>query len=321
MIRFGIVGAGSIAHKFAEDIKGTKKATITAVSSRSKEKAEAFAKRFEIEQAVEGYDTLAKSNLVDAVYIATPHPFHKEQTLLFLNNNKHVLCEKPVSVNEDEFIEMRNTAKENNVLLMEAMWTRFLPSTKKIKDIVESEKYGKLKHLYFEFGYPLIDDVNEKNRLLNPDLAGGSLLDIGVYPISFLLHLVRDQIKTLKTDATFHKTGVDTYVRMEITFESGVTATLKSSINQDLNAPGVINFEKGTMSIEDFSRSNHFQVNDKTYNEPFIKGGFTHQIIDFVKTVEQNKIENPIMTHKESQRVMAFMDRVRKQIGLTYPFE
>ncbi len=321
MVRFGIVGAGAIAHQFAKDINACENAKLVAIASRSIERAIEFKKEYNLELAFGNYQELAESSEIDAVYIATPHNFHKEQGILFMNNKKHVLCEKPVTVNLSELNDMIESAKENKVLIMEAMWTRFLPSSLLVKELVQSNKLGKLKNVSLEFGYSLINDYPEEKRLLNPDLAGGSLLDLGVYPISFLMHINDGTIKHIEAEARLSNKKIDIETQMKIEFTDGSKASLKCSMDTDMNTPGVLEFEKGTIKMEDFSRSKKIFVNDEKIDIPFIEGGFSYQINSFVKTIDNGQLENEIMTYDESKKVMSIMDQVRKIIGVKYPFE
>lgn len=321
MIKFGIVGAGAIAQQFARDITKCKGAKLVAIASRNIEKAEVFRDKFNIEIAFGSYQEMAESDKIDAVYIATPHNFHKEQSILFMNNKKHVLCEKPISVNLNELNSMIDSATKNQVLLMEAMWTRFLPSSIIVKEVVESNKLGKLKNIYLEFGYSLINNYSEDRRLINPNLAGGSLLDLGVYPVSFLMHVNNNEIKKITAEARLHKNGVDIETHMNIKFENGSTATLKCSMDTQMNKPGILEFENGTITMEDFSRCKRIYINNEVMDIPFIEEGFGYQINSFVNTLENNLIENEVMTYNESRKVMSIMDKVRKIIGVKYPFE
>jgi len=203
MVRFGIVGAGGIANKFARDLLLVDNAKLTAVSARSVAKAEAYKLQYNVEFAFSSYEAMALSDKIDAVYIATPHNFHYEQAILFMRNHKHVLIEKPIAVNLSQYEEMVKVAKDNSVLMMEAMWTRFLPSTRFIKGIIDEGDFGNLVEADIEFGYSLIDNYPEERRLLNPNLAGGSVLDMGVYPLSFFLMINKAEIKEINAKADF----------------------------------------------------------------------------------------------------------------------
>lgn len=321
MIKFGIVGAGSIAHQFARDIKYSKDAKLVAIASRSIDKAHKFKTKYNLEFAYSSYLEMAESNEIDAVYIATPHNFHKEQSILFLEKKIHVLCEKPISVNLKELNDMIDSAIENKVLLMEAMWTRFLPASLKVKEVINSNKLGDFKKAYFEFGYNLISDYNEERRLLNPHLAGGSILDLGVYPISFLMSIINKDIEKIDAKSRIHKTGVDIDADINIEFSDNSQARLISTMDKDMNAPATIEFEKGTIIMENFSRSKRMYLNGKVIDIPFVGGGFSYQIDSFVETINNGLLENEIMTYEESRKVMKIMDEVRRIVGVKYPFE
>ncbi len=321
MIRFGIVGAGGIAQKFASDIKFSEGAIATAVASRNLERANEFKDEFDIEYAFGSYEEMAKSDLIDAVYIATPHSFHMEQSILFMNHKKHVLCEKPIAVNVSQFEKMVTCAKENNVLLMEAMWTRFLPVTKMVRELVQSKKLGKLKHAYLEFGFEVMGLGGDSGRLFNANLAGGSLLDMGVYPVAYTLNITNQSIKSIEATAKKYKTGIDTECVVDVTFEDDSTARLVSSFLADKNNPGVIEFENGKIVIENFWRSQKVFIDKKEFEFPFIGEGFPYQINGFVGSLEKGLLENEIMTHDQTRKSMMMLDSIRKVIKLKYPFE
>ncbi len=321
MIRFGIVGAGGIASKFASDIKHCKGAIATAVASRNLKKANEFKDKYDIEYAFGSYEEMAQSDKIDAVYIATPHNFHMEQSILFMDNKKHVLCEKPIAVNSDQFEKMVRSAKENNMLLMEAMWTRFLPVTLKVREVVQSNKLGKLLHADMEFGFSVMGLGGDEGRLFNMNLAGGSLLDMGVYPVAYTLNLTNQKIKSMEAKAEFYKTGVDTECVIDVVFEDDSTARLVSSFLEDRNAPAVIEFENGTIVAENFWRSQKVFVNDEQFDYPHIGDGFPYQINNFVESLEAGLLENTIMTHDQTRKSMKMLDQIRHVIGLKYPFE
>ncbi len=321
MVRFGIVGGGGIAQKFARDIKLSKDAVITAVSARNPEKAEEYKKRYKVDYAFSSYEDMAKSDVIDAVYIATPHNFHFEQALLFIRYGKHVLVEKPISVNALQLEKMIAFAKHNHVLLMEAMWTHFLPSSQFVKQAIENNGYGKLIEAKLDFGYRLIDTYPKEKRLLNKDLAGGSLLDMGVYPISFYEFIEPAKTVDIKAKASMTDTGVDENCSIEINNENGANIHLRSSISETYENDAELVFEKAVIKITDFSRSSEVFINDERYFLPFNGEGFTYQIDAFVQTIKEHKLDNDIRSHISSLRTMKTMDKVRKLIGLKYPFE
>ena len=202
MVRFGIVGGGGIAKKFARDIAFVDHAVISAVAARTKEKAEEYGVFYHVKHMFSSYEEMAKSDVIDAVYIATPHSFHFEHAMLFIQHKKHVLVEKPITVNARQFKLLSNAAKTAGVLLMEAMWTHFLPATKFVKDLIDSNSLGKMQEAYIDFGYSLITNYPKERRLLNPKLGGGSILDIGVYPISFFLLINQVPIYEISAEAS-----------------------------------------------------------------------------------------------------------------------
>lgn len=318
MVRFGIVGCKGIAKKFARDIKFVKNATLTAVSARNKEDAARYKEEYNVDFAYSSYLDLAKSKEIDAVYIATPHSFHHEQAKLFMNHGKHVLVEKSITVNLGQLEDLIETAKENKVLLMEAMWTHFLPSSQYIKNIIKD--LGDLKEARLDFGYDLLGN-NPKNRIVDPKLAGGSILDIGVYPISFYHFIQKAPIKKIEAKADFTETGVDAYCEISITDVFDAVTTIKSSINSNLSNEANLTYEKGTIRMTDFSRCEVLYINGKKESIPYINEGFPHQIESFARTIEENRIENEIMTHDASLKCISTMDKVRSIIGLRYPFE
>jgi len=318
MVKFGIVGCGGIAKKFARDMEYVKNAKITAVSARNKETSQKYKEKYNVDFAYSSYLDLAKSKEIDAVYIATPHNFHYELAKMFMNQGKHVLIEKSITVNLKQLLELIHIAKVNNVLLMEALWTHFLPSSQYIKKLISS--LGDLKEASIDFGYDLLGN-NPKKRLLDLNLAGGSLLDIGVYPISFYHFIKKAPIKSITAKANFTATGVDAYCDINIVDENDARISIKSSIDRLLTNNATFIYENGTIKLIDFSRCEVFYVDGKKHEIPYINEGFPHQIQSFVDTIEGGKTENEIMTHRASINCMTTMDQVRNEIGLIYPFE
>ena len=321
MIRFGIVGAGGIAEKFAKDIKFVDNAKAVAIASRNLDKANVFKDKFDIEHAFGSYEEMANSDLIDAVYIAVPHNFHKEQSIMFMNHKKHVMCEKPIAVNAKEFEEMVKSATKNEVLLMEAMWTKFIPATKKVREVVASNELGAFKHAYLEFGADITGLGGDKGRWFNYNLAGGSLLDLGVYPVAYTLNLTDKPIKSIDAKAKFFHTGIDTECKIEIVYEDDTSVSLVSSFLEDRAAPGIIEFENGTITAYDFWKSQKIKVNDQVFKYPHKGDGFPYEIEAFATTLENGLLENEFMTHEQTRKSMQLLDRIREIIGLKYPFE
>ncbi len=321
MIRFGIVGAGRIAQKFVKDIEVLENAKVIAIASRNINRANQFKDEFNLKLAYGSYEEMAKSNEIDAVYIATPHSFHEEQTILYLKNNKHVLCEKPISVNANQLKRMIKTATENKLVLMEALWTKYLPATRRVIDIVNNGELGKIKSIDISFGFDLITNGDINGRVLNPNLAGGSLLDVGIYPVSLTHFIHNKEMKKVSTSATFTETNVDASVNVDIVFADEVTASLKCAVNKYLDNNAVIEFERGTIEMQDFWCCEKIIVNGIEELFPHKASGFEYEIDSFTKSIIENEPENSLMTHKDSLEVISFLDLIRTKIGLKYPFE
>lgn len=321
MVRFGIVGASGIAQKFARDIKLVENAKISAVSARNSEQAKIYQKMYETEYAFSSYEEMAKSDAIDAVYIAVPHNFHCELALLFMKNRKHVLVEKPLGVNQREYEKMFASSRENKVLLMEAMWTHFLPSTAYVKKIIDSNILGKLKEAEIEFGYNLVDNYPKTGRLLNKELAGGSLLDLGIYPVSFYNLIRQAEIKEIQASAEFTNTGVDLETEIIIIDEFDAKITMRSSLNTKLDNDAFLVYEFGDIKMIDFHRSVKVFINNQELNIPFEGEGFVPEIKSFVESITNGEIENKISTFKRSLESIKILDETRKLIGLKYPFE
>ncbi len=321
MVRFGIVGAGGIAKKFGKGIKLVENASLVAVSARSKERAAVYKRQYHTEFAFGSYEEMAKSDAIDAVYIATPHNFHYEQAMLFLKHKKHVLVEKPISINTKEFDEMAKTAKENGVVLMEAMWTYFLPATKFLKTIIKHEILGKLKTATIVFGFPMTIGKNSEHRLLNPNLAGGGLLDLGIYPVDYYLLLKQGNTQSLTAKAEFSKSGVDLQGTIGLIDEAQTKFVLKYSLTKILGDRAKLDFEYGEIVMREFHGCQHIKLNGHWIPKPYEGEGFTHEIRAFVETIENNEPENQVMSLEQSRASMQLLDEIRTIIGFKYPFE
>lgn len=320
-LRFGIVGCGGIAKKFARDIKITKTAELVAIASRSKAKAMEYKKMYEVDFAYSSYEELAKSDVIDAVYIATPHNFHYSLALLFMENKKHVLIEKPIAINQKQYLKMMECAKKNNVLMMEAMWTSFLPVTRYLLDYIKNNDIGKLKSAKIELGYSLAENQSSDSRLLRLDLAGGSLLDLGIYPINFYNLISQVPIKSIKAKASFTDTNIDEKTIVEIANMDNATILIRSSISENFSNNALLNFENSNIKVIDFSRSNKLIIDQKVIMLDYEGEGFVHEIRSFVESVHNKEKENPIMNFKLTSKNIEIMDKVRDLIKLKYPFE
>ena len=320
-IRWGIAGPGNIANKFAKAVLNIDKAELVAVASRNEERGQAFAKKYNIPIVFKSYEDMAKSNDIDAVYVATPHPFHKSCGEIFLNAKKHVLCEKPVCVNSKDAIELRETAKKNNVFLMEAMWTRFLPLIKELQEIVKSGEIGEVRGLKADFCYDL--SASEEHKIFDNKMAGGSLLDVGVYCLNFAdMFMGKNPQITAVADV---KDGTDRHTQILLKYENGAIASISSATTLEKPADGYIYGTKGYIKLPDFYGAKELFVysngQEKHISKPGIGDGFEEEIIESCKCICAGKLQSDIMPADVTLKIMEQMDYIRSQIGLKYPFD
>lgn len=323
MIRWGIVGAGKIAHTFSKDLALVNGGSLTAVASRSFDKAREFADEYNAEHAFGSYGELFESGMVDVVYIATPHTGHSDLAIQAMDAGVHVLCEKPLGVNKKEVVSMLEAAKKNKVFLMEALWTRFNPTIRAVKNLIDSGEIGEVGHLYSDFAFYALDR-EEDGRLLNPDLAGGSLLDIGIYPI-FLSYLMLGMPSAIAATVKFHDTGVEKQCSMVFDYPNAL-AMLYSGLTTTCEMRSTISGSKGTIYInprwhEATSYTLVKDETDKTIEIPKLGKGYTHEIEEVHYCLNKGKVESDLWSHKNSLDLITLMDTVRSKTGIVFPFE
>lgn len=324
ILKWGIIGAGNIARKFADDIKLSKGSTITAVASRSRSSAVKFAAQYAVKTVCDDIDQLLSRADVDIVYIATPHPNHFEICIAALNAGKHVLCEKPMSVGMVQLIQMVNLAKQKNLFLMEAMWTRFIPAMVQMLNLVKQGAIGEVNYINADFGYFQRFDPN--NRAFDPKLGGGALLDVGIYPISLSYFLLGLPAKKLSM-ADIGQTGVDEQSAYIFSYQNGAIATLKSSVKSDLMNQAEIGGTKGVIRLpKDWWQMNGFELigldgNITQYTNLKIGLGYYHEIIAIEHSILNNELQNPLWNHADSISICKIMDDFRQDWGLVYPCE
>ncbi|WP_299214966.1 Gfo/Idh/MocA family oxidoreductase [uncultured Dokdonia sp.] len=317
---WAILGCGNIAHKFAEDIRATEGATLYAVGSRSLEKAEAFKQQHQAHKAYASYEDLVKDPKVDIVYIATPHTYHKEVTFLCLKHRKAVLCEKPFAMNRSEVEAMIAFAKAQKTFLMEALWTYFIPHYQFALHTVYSGALGAIKSLKADFGIDVPKD--ESHRLYNKNLGGGSLLDVGIYPLFAALTMLGEP-ESIEAKATFHTNGIDLNCEMELTYSDQVKANLFSAIDTQTPTTCHIELEKGTIHINSrFHDPTNITITKngitETIDFPVTVHGYHYEILHCQEMLVQGKTESDIMTFEKSIQLISLLDNVREKIGLEY---
>ena len=319
-IHWGIIGLGKIAEKFATDMQKVSNSKIYAVASRTLEKAETFAKKHQATMAYGNYEELLSDPKIDAIYIATPHSLHKENTLMCLQNNIPVLCEKPLALNRFEVENMINAAKENNTLLMEALWTYFLPHYQKVLELLEQKHFGNILKLEADFGFKA--SLDPSGRVYNKTLGGGSLLDIGIYPIFSALTTLGIPKKT-EAKATFFDNGADATCNMIFYYDQAI-AHLKSTLVEKTNTEAIFTCETGVIKINSrfhepttvTLKSNNGE--EKTLDFNYNSIGYNFEIEHFNQLIRTNKKESPIMSFQKSTELIDLLDLIKAQIGLSY---
>jgi len=321
IINFGIIGPGKIANRLASSFEHAKGGKVYAVASRDEAKAKEFATTYKIEKIYNSYEALVKDPAVDVIYIATPHPFHFDQTLLCLKNGKAVLCEKPLALNYRQVSEMIDTARTNNVFLMEAMWSRFFPATKKVVELIQSGTMGEVKYLSADFGFAAPYDLN--NRVYNMTLGGGAQLDVGVYPMFLALLLLGkpDEVKALSKLAT---TGADETTAALLSYKNGSMAHILSSIVTDSPKQADIMGTKGRIIMQTpwhKSQQITMKLNSgetEEFSFPYPGNGFQYQVEEVIACLNTGKKESDLMPHSLSLLMARVSDEIRKQGGIKY---
>nr|WP_321227822.1 Gfo/Idh/MocA family oxidoreductase [uncultured Psychroserpens sp.] len=320
IINWGIIGLGNIANKFAHDLLKVENATLYAVASRNLNKASEFAKNYNIAHAYGNYQALVEDPNIDAVYIATPHAFHNEHTILCLNHKKAVLCEKPFAMNLGEVEEMIATSKANNTLLMEAMWTYFLPHYQFALQHIKDETFGKIVKIEADFGFK--PEIDMTSRVFDKSLGGGSLLDIGIYPIFAALSTLGEPIH-IESKATFFDNDVDSSCLMLFSYNNGVEAHLKSTLLEKTPTEAIFYCERGTIKINSrfhgpSSVTLISEEKEETIDFDVTTNGYYYEALHFNQLLRDGKKESDVMTFDLSRKLIKLLDTVRLQIGLKY---
>jgi predicted dehydrogenase len=322
IINWGIIGPGRIAHKFAQGIASLPDAKLYAVASRSEERARSFANKYGAPCYYEGYEKIVQNPEVDIIYISTPHTFHYENTLMCLENDIPVLCEKPFTITYEQLHRLVDVARKRKIFLMEAIWTRFLPTIKKVIEIKESRKLGNIKAIYADFGFKA--PVDPDGRLYNLDLGGGALLDIGIYPV-FLSLLLLGKPEEIKSMAVISETGADESCSILFKYTSNVMASLNCTITAETPIEAVIIFEKGRIRINRgwFAPSSLtiFSAKEKKKEMAFKYhgNGYHFEAIEAMKCLKKGLTECPELPLNFSLDLMGLLDEIRNQCGIKYP--
>jgi predicted dehydrogenase len=320
-IQWGILGAGKIAAKFASAINFVEGADLYAVASRDLDKAKAFASEHQTPVVYANYASLAADPNVDIIYIATPHAFHCEQALLCLEAKKPVLCEKPMALNEKQVKQMIKAASTNHTFLMEGMWSRFMPAINKVQELISNDVIGKVQYVRADFGFAAPYDVN--GRLYNLKLGGGSLLDVGIYPL-FLTVLLFGEPASIQSVGRLAATGADEYCNMIFQYPGGETASIFSSITTRTSLTAEIAGRKGRIYMHNpWYRTNAItlEITDgetTAFTFPHEHNGFEYEIRHVMQCLQSGLKESPLLPFEFSLILSRTMDKIRKQVGVAY---
>jgi len=324
-IRWGILGTGAIAKKFAEGLRDAPGASLLAVGSRSQASADAFGDAYNVPNRHPSYAALAQDPEVDVIYVATPHSLHKENSILCLRAGKAVLCEKPFTINADEARELVDTARTQHQFLMEGMWTRFIPAIVKAHDLLNQGAIGEVRMLNAHFGFRAEDD--EAGRLLAMELGGGSLLDVGVYPIALAFMVFGGAPQQITSMAYLGEAGVDEQAGFLLGFAGGAIAVCSSAVRTTTPYDAWIMGTTGMLRIHaPFWCSEAITLipengEPTTYNLPLGGNGFNHEATAVMECLRASQREHPRMPLDESIQIMETMDTIRAQWGLKFPME
>ncbi len=322
-MNFAILAAGNIAGCMAEAVSGIDGVRKYAVASRDLGRAQAFADRWGFERACGSYEEMLCDPQVELVYVASPHSHHYEHARMCLLHGKHVLVEKAFTVNAGQAQELMELAKERGLLLTEAIWTRYMPSRKMIDEVVESGVIGKVTSLTANLGYVL----PHIERMQKPELAGGALLDLGVYPINFALMVFHEEVEQVTSAAVMSPAGVDWLNSITLTFRDGRMAVLHSNMLAQTDRQGVIFGDKGYIEVQNINNCEEIRVFDlernmtARYSVPEQINGYEYEVISCQRALENGAVECEEMPHSETLRVMKLMDEIRRQWGMRYPCE
>lgn len=324
-VRWGILGCGKIARKFAAGLASAEGAELVAAGSRTKENADLFAGEFSVPRRHGSYEALATDPEVDAVYVATPHPMHSEHSILCLEAGKAVLCEKPFAVNAAQTRAAVEVARRKGVFLMEAMWSRFVPSLVRVRELIADGAIGEVTLLHADFGFRAA--VNPESRLFDLNLGGGGLLDVGIYIVSLASMVFGAQPNRIKAMAELGETGADERTSMIFGYPTGAQALLSTAIQTRtpheatiMGTDGHIRLHAAWWSGSDITLVRSGQK-DELIQLSKRGNGYNYEAEEVGRCLSAGKTESEVMPLDETVAVMETMDRVRAEIGLRYPME
>lgn len=323
-IHWGILGTGAIAKKFAAGLAIIPDAELAAVGSRSRETAVAFAEQFGVARAHEGYEALAQDANVDVIYIATPHVFHQEHSLLCLENGKAILCEKPFTINKQQAESVFAAARQRNLFVMEAMWSTFLPALEMLRKLLKDGIIGEVRLITADFGFR--GNLDPEHRLYNPALGGGALLDVGIYPLA-LAQMILGKPTKISSMAHIGKSGVDEQAGMLLGYEKGELALLHTAVRTETVQEAVIMGTEGRIKLHHpwwaASKLTLAQpgMPKQVIEVPYEGNGYNYEATAVMDCLRAGEIEHELMPWSTTLALQETMDAIRAQWGLRYPME
>jgi len=320
-MNFGIIGLGNISNKFAKTLNEMN-LTLYAVSSRDIVKANLFKDKYNATKAYGSYLDLLNDSNVDIVYISLPNNMHYKYSKEALLNNKNVICEKPFTINPDEAKELYDLAKSYNLFIMEALWIEFLPAYKKIKEIINDGIIGNIKELNVSYGFET--NPERKKRKFLSELAGGALLDIGIYNLAFIDMILNDYPISFKSEFKLNEYLTDEYSKIEFNYKNNIKALMITKIGEDIKREAYIIGDKGSIYIPDFQQNQEFILKldkDIKYSYPFKINGFEYEIEECINSIKNNKNESNIYSSINSIKLMKLLYEIRLSWNMKFTFE
>lgn len=319
MIKWGIIGLGNIAHRFAKSLSYSNEAELYAIASKTKEKRDIFCEEYKCKKAYENYEELLRNEQIDAIYIALPHKFHKYWSIEALKHRKAVLCEKPVGLNSQEMEEIKREAILNNTFFMEAMKTRFIPLIHDIKKIIMDNEIGEITNIEANFCNQ-VKNIEEGSYLLDKE-QGGALLDVGIYPLSFVMDIIDSGVSKIKADMDINEAGVDSYFKAVLTFENGATGVIEGAFDRSKERTAIIKGTKGYIEIPMYNRPNtaiiHIQgIKSYTIKKELEFDDMYAEIKEVHNCLKESKLQSDYLSLDESLRVMEILDEIKKAATL-----
>lgn len=323
MFNVGIIGAGWIADKMAISLAPLGDYQVLAIASRSLEKAQAFASQYGIQKAYGSYEELVQDADIDLVYIATPHSHHYDHALLAINAGKPVLVEKAFTANVRQAKEVLEAAKQKGVFITEAIWTRYMPLSHKVKEIMDSGIIGEPRVLTATLCYMM----ENKERIVRPELCGGALLDLGVYSLNFArMYFGTDIVKTV-TNCILGPTGMDMQESMSLTYANGRMANLQSGALCLNDRQGIISGTEGYIRVDNINCPElievyrNYELVERIERPADMVTGYEYQVMECKRCMDEGLLESPMMPHEETISIMQQMDDMRKEWGVKYPMD